>query len=200
MPSAGINGLSVAVLTAGGLLVYAGFRGVSPAQALKDISTGQPAPVTSAPAVISGASVGASPAASGSGPIGSVSAAAAKYANDKYSQARRQQPGWSDCSSFCDKILEDVGIPPPVKWASTANYRMQTTWKKIALADAQPGDVAVNSHHMVMITGAAGASAIGQQNPRVNVRTGTVNQLIDSFSVYRYKGPSNRAGQSREKP
>jgi cell wall-associated NlpC family hydrolase len=196
MPSPGISGLSVAVLTAGGLLVYAGFRGISPAQALKDVSTGKPAPVASIPAVIS-TGMGSAPIPGGSGPTGSVAAAAAKYANDKYSQARRTQSGWSDCSSFCDKILEDVGIPPPVKWASTANYRMQTTWKKIALADAQPGDVAVNSHHMVMITGAAGASAIGQQNPRVNVKTGTVSQLIDSFSVYRYKGPSTKVGKSR---
>jgi hypothetical protein len=175
--------LSVAVATAGGLLVYAGFRGINPVQALRDLSTGTapalatPGPVTLVPqdAVGSVGSVAGSAALGGA-----VAAVAQKYRADRYSQLYRTRTGWSDCSSFCDKILTDLGIDPPVKWAATANYRAAKDWERVALADTQPGDVAINSHHMVMITAAGGAAAIGQQNPRVNVRTGTVQNLMSN--------------------
>lgn len=180
----GISGLSIALATGGGILVYAGFRGVNPIQALRGISGGNPPAVSSTP--VSFGSVVAGAAAAGLG--ATVSSAAAKYTGDKYSQAKRTQKGWSDCSSFCDKILTDIGIPPPVKWASTSNFRITGEWKTIPLSQTMPGDIAVNSHHMVMITAPGGTAAIGQQNPRVNVRTGSVNNLIDSYVCKRYIG------------
>lgn len=200
MASAGISGLAVAAATAGGVLVYAGFKNLSPVAALRQISGGKPAPVTStgtqlaavaASAVAGGgtglgnAAAGAASAAGGAG----VLTAAQKYINDKYSQSRRTQKGWSDCSSFADKVLSDVGIPPPVKWAATPNYRISGEWKNIPLAQARPGDIAINSHHMVVVTAAGGVAAIGQQNPRVNIRTGTVADLMSNdFVVKRYVG------------
>jgi hypothetical protein len=178
----GISGLAVAFATAGGLLVYAGFRGVNPVQALREISTGK-AGVTSHPTDLGAYQTGVALGAAVTGATGAlVSSAAQKYANDKYSQSKRTQPGWSDCSSFCDKILTDVGIPPPVKWASTANYRLSASWITVQLSETQPGDVAVSSHHMVMITASGGISAIGQQNPRVNVQSGSVASLMGSQS------------------
>lgn len=198
MASTGISGLAVAFATAGGILVYAGLKNQSPIAALKQISGGSPEPVTSAGTQLgsavadaglggSGGSVGA--VAGGAAAGAGVLAAAQKYAADKYSQARRTQTGWSDCSSFADKVLRDIGIPPPVKWASTANYRISGEWKNIPLAQARPGDIAINSHHMVLVTGNGGTSAIGQQNPRVNVRTGTVaNLMSNDFVVKRYVG------------
>lgn len=49
-----------------------------------------------------------------------------------------------------------------------------------------PGDVAVSSHHMVLVTAQGGTAAIGQQNPTVNVRTGSVANLMGS-QTYVYK-------------
>lgn len=183
----GISGLAVAFATAGGILVYAGFRGVNPIQALRDVSSGSPAGITSNPVSVA-SQLGTAVATVTPGIIATgVSAAAQKYADDKYSQARRTQPGYSDCSSFCDKILRDIGIKPPVTWAATANFRMSPEWKNIPLKDTMPGDIAINSHHMVMITAAGGSAAIGQQNPRVNVRTGTVaNLMSNDFVCKRY--------------
>lgn len=197
MPSAGLSGIAVAVAGIGGVVMYAGFRGISPIEALQQIASGKPAAIantsTQLTTPISGIAIqGVNDAlaqSAAAGPLASrITAAAAAYMGDQYSQLRREQPGWSDCSSFCDKILTDCGVPPPVKWASTANYRLSSTWKKIPADQAQPGDVAVSSHHMVMVTGAGGATAIGQQNPRVNVREGSVKSLMgsQSYSYYRY--------------
>lgn len=192
MAGGGISGLAVAFAAAGGLLVYAGLKGLSPIGALKDVSGGKPSGVVDRSTSLQGADLSATPVtgAIGGAVLGAsraaTVAAANRYAGDKYSQARRTQPGYSDCSSFCDKAFTDAGIPPPVKWASTANYRISPHWVNIKLSESLPGDIAINSHHMVLITGAGGSSAIGQQNPRVNVRTGTVNQLIDNYVVKRY--------------
>jgi len=189
----GISGLAVAFAAAGGLLVYAGLKNLSPAAALRDVSTGRPSPVpdigvelsgAAAGAAVGGLPVGAGGAAAAAG--GAVAAAATKYMADRYSQLRRTRPGWSDCSSFADKVLTDVGIRPPTKWASTANYRASPEWVTIAREQARPGDIAVSGGHMVLVTGNGGSSAIGQQNPRVNVRTGTVAQLMGS-QTYVYK-------------
>lgn len=182
MAGNGISGLAVAVATAGGLLMYAGFRGTSPVQALREISTGKNLALPTGRLVtLSGVGAGSAGATGSSGALGgAVAATAQKYRADKYSMLRRTQPGWSDCSSFCDKILVDLGIDPPVKWAATANFRAASTWERVELKDTQPGDVAINSHHMVMITAPGGTAAIGQQNPRVNVRTGTVQNLMSN--------------------
>lgn len=183
----GISGLAVAIATAGGILVYAGFRGVNPVKALRDVSSGNPPPVEDKKTDLGAYEMGTAVAGALPGIIGTaVSAAAQKYVGDKYSQARRTQPGWSDCSSFSDKILTDIGIPPPVKWASTANYRISPEWKTIPAAQSKPGDIAISSHHMVLVTAAGGTAAIGQQNPRVNVRTGSVANLMGGQS-YVYK-------------
>jgi hypothetical protein len=200
MPSGpGVSGLAVAIATAGGLLVYAGFRGTTPVQALRDLSTGT-APGLAAGGPVQLQASGALGAAAAGGAVlgGSVAAAAQKYRADKYSQLRRQQTGWSDCSSFCDKILRDLGVPPSPLWSSTANYRSSKDWERIPLADTQPGDVAINSHHMVMITAAGGTAAIGQQNPRVNVRTGTVQNLMsnDFYCLRRRTGRGIAKGGS----
>lgn len=186
----GLSGISVAVATVGGILVYAGFRGVSPLDALRSISTGNPAAVAKTGVDITGVSstpVSGAVQSTVSGALGGViSSAAAKYSGDKYSQLKRTQPGFSDCSSFADKVLTDVGIPPPVKWASTANYRLNSHWVTIPASQAMPGDVAVSSHHMVLVTAQGGTAAIGQQNPTVNVRTGSVANLMGS-QTYVYK-------------
>lgn len=190
MAGKGIPGLAVALAAAGGILAYAGFRNQNPLQALKEISGGKPAPVETKTVDLGFYQAGSAVAgAAGVAATAGVAGAAQKYANDQYSQARRTQPGWSDCSSFCDKILTDIGIPPPVKWASTANYRISPEWQTIPLSETKPGNIAVNSHHMVMILSAGGDQAIGQQNTRSDVRRGSVRDLMgSSFVCKRYVG------------
>jgi hypothetical protein len=186
--SNGVNGVAVAVATFGGVLVYAGFRGVSPLQALRDVTSGSPPPVvgnpTDAPVPATAGSSGQS--GFGDGKRGTVVAAAQKYVGDQYSQAKRTQAGYSDCSSFVDKVLKDAGIKPPFSaWANTANYRMSPEWKTIPASQAQPGDIAISSGHMVLVTGAGGTSAIGQQNSKTDVRTGVVGNLFSTPYVYK---------------
>lgn len=190
----GISGVSVALAAAGGILIYAGFKNMSPVGALRDVSTGKPSGISNVSTDLSaGVSLaqGAVSVAQGA----AVLSVASKYEKDKYSQARRTQTGWSDCSSFCDKILTDMGIPTPVKWASTANFRISGSWVNIPLADTKPGDIAINSHHMVMITASGGAAAIGQQNTNVNVRTGTVKDLMSNDYVCKRYTPASGKGK-----
>lgn len=198
MASNGISGTAVGIAAFGAVLAYAGFRGESPLQSLRNIASGKPAPVESKPTEITGAIPGFSSNNTGRN---SVVAAAQKYVNDKYSQAKRTQPGYSDCSSFVDKALTDAGISPPqAKWASTANYRLSPEWVNTTKTSSGPGDIAVSGSHMVLITGAGGTSAIGQQNPRVNVRTGSVESLMTNTGTYVYKTFKGYGGLSITDP
>lgn len=183
--SGGINGLSIGVTTVGVVLVYAGFRGVSPLTVFKEVSGGKLPPVAGKPTT--DPATGVTPPSSGFGDSrrAAVVAAAQKYTGDIYSQAKRTQPGFSDCSSFVDKALRDAGIAPPMNpWANTALYRISPEWKKIPASQVHPGDIAISSSHMVLITAAGGAAGIGQQKPNVNVRTGNMATLFGSQTYW----------------
>lgn len=189
----GVSGTAVAVVTAGAVLAYAGLRGVTPLQALRDISSGKPPAVTSVPTALVDSGDTSSENVSGSVVSGSRSAVVAgaeSFSGDTYSQAKRRQTGFSDCSSFVDKALKAAGIQPPTDpWATTGMYRLSSQWKTIPAAQAQPGDIAVSLGHMVLVTGSGGSSAIGQQRTGENVRTGPVSSLFSTSYVYRtYKG------------
>lgn len=195
MASNGLSGVAVGFMAIGGVLVYAGYRGVSPAQALKDIGSGKPPGVASSPTQLeytagTGNWADSSNAGTGStggtrGPAGSVTAAAQRYIGDKYSQLRRTQNGYSDCSSFVDKILTDIGVPPPTKWASTVNYASSPEWKTIPRDEAMAGDIALAVGHIVILTGPRGQTAIGQQNSKTNVRSGSVDSLMSRAYVFK---------------
>jgi hypothetical protein len=196
--SAGISGTAVGVATLGAVLAYAGFRGVSPLQALRDIASGKPPTVASNPTTISNAGAGGSL----SGSLRqSVVAAAQTFKSDTYSQAKRTQVGFSDCSSFVDKALKAAGIKPPQSdWASTANYRLSPEWVTTQMASSGPGDVAVSASHMVLITSAGGQSAIGQQRPGRNVQEGTTTTLMTGTGSYVFKTYKGYGGVSITNP
>jgi len=178
--SGGINGLSIGVITAGVTLVYAGFRGVSPLQVFKEVSDGKLEPVKGKPTTDPTPGVSL-PSGFGDSRRAAVVAAAQKYTGDIYSQLKRTQSGYSDCSSFVDKALRDAGIAPPMNpWANTALYRISPEWKTIPASQVQPGDIAISAAHMVLITAAGGTAGIGQQRPNVNVRTGNMATLFGS--------------------
>lgn len=181
--SGGLNGLSVAVTTVGAALVYAGFRGVSPLQVFKEVSSGSLPPVAGKPTQDAVPGVTPPPSGFGDARRSAVVAAAQKYTADLYSQAKRTQPGYSDCSSFVDKALKDAGIAPPRDpWANTAMFRISPDWRTIPASQVQPGDIAISAAHMVLITAAGGTAGIGQQRPSVNVRTGNMATLFGSQS------------------
>lgn len=192
----GIPGTAVAVATLGAVLVYAGLRGVSPLQALRDAAGGKPPPVKgtpTAPAVIT-----SPPSASGftDARRGAVVSAATLYMKDQYDQLRRRQIGFSDCSSFVDKCLHKAGIKPPGDpWANTANYRASGEWQTIEAPQVEPGDIAISISHMVLITGKGGTTGVGQQKPFVNVKTGSMRDLFGSqvYVFKTYKGYSHPA-------
>lgn len=205
-PSGAVSGTALGVISVGGLLIYAGFMGVNPIQALALVASGHPTSPTSKPADIAADVTereSTEPEATGgenvSGLRGAVVSASGKYVNDKYSQAKRTQAGWSDCSSFVDKCLKDAGIAPPQSpWASTANYRASGAWKNIAKSAAQPGDIAISSHHMILITQGGGNFGIGQETEGVNVKTGTPAQLFgkQTYVFKTWTGYATPTGQT----
>ena len=113
----------------------------------------------------------------GTGKRAEVVAAAKSFAGDKYSQAKRWQHGFSDCSSFVGKALKKAGIKPPGISVVTS-YRISKHWKLIGASQVQPGDIAYTFHHMVLMTGKG--HGIGQQRPGVNVRSGSLRTLFGS--------------------
>lgn len=180
MASSGVNGLSVGVVTVGGLMIYAGIRGVTPLQALRDVSSGRPPRLPDGPTVVT---TGGNVAQLGQGASASVLVAAKSiYAGDKYSRLRRTDNGFSDCSSFVDKAYHAAGVALPdgrMAWPNTTAFATAPAWTTISLAQTEPGDIAVVSgKHMVMITAPGGTEAIGQQNKQTNVKTGSLDTLF----------------------
>jgi cell wall-associated NlpC family hydrolase len=195
MAKSGISGLAVALAAGGGVLAYAGFRGIGVAAALREISSKSgPVGLKNSGLDLSGDVVASTPIAGAATGIASsavggiVTSAAQPYLGDKYSQARRRDAGYSDCSSFVYKILRDVGLPPTVAWSNTSNYHVDPKFKTVPLAQAQPGDLALSAGHVVILTGSGGANApaIGQQNTRENVRSGTVAGLMPTPYVIKH--------------
>lgn len=193
-PTTGISGIGAAIIGGGAVLAYAGFRGVSPLQALKDIASGDP-PSIEGKRYLRGR-IDPSSASAGSSTNSLVQAAMA-FKNDQYSQGRRWQEGYSDCSSFVGKALKKIGITPP-GGSTTWSYLSSPQWRKIARSEAQAGDLAVNATHMAIFID--NATGIGQQNPRRNVQSGPIDELMSGTGGYtclRYVG-STGSGRSAE--
>lgn len=196
MATQGISGVGLAVATAGGLLVYAGFRNINPIAALREIASGNPQAIQSSTANLAGifdsggATSGLVPlpgdatAANSSSPL---VRAAYSFRGDKYSQAKRWQNGYSDCSSFVGKSLKKIGITPP-GGSVTGSYLASPSWTKISRTDARAGDIAVNTSHMAIFS--SNVNGIGQQNSRRNVQMDTMANLMSgtgSYTCLRYK-------------
>lgn len=179
----GIPGAAVALAATGGILVYAGLADLTPLQALRQVTSGRPAPVVSkVPAVsasaVLGASAGAVSAATGGNRL---VAATAAYTGDRYSQPRRWEPGFSDCSSFVGKAFKAIGITPP-GFSTTWEYLAWPKLHGIAPGSEAAGDLVVTTAHMIIVTGPG--HGIGQQNSRDNVQTGPISALIGGDLVY----------------
>lgn len=177
---------SVLLATAGGILVYAGFVDRSPLDAVRLLGSGKPPSIPNKssidPTGLSGLSGGiASASATSGGGLSALPRACATFAGDLYSQPRRNQPGYSDCSSFVGKGLTLIGVKPP-PGSTTPSYLASREWKRIQASDVQAGDLAVALNHMVVCYG--NGNGIGQQNPRSNVQQGSVDELMYGNKPY----------------
>lgn len=187
-------------------MIYAGFSNVNPLTALKEVASGKPTSVRnegvdpasfSMPGVSGGgiqgfveggiAQADYADAVSGEG-LPTLPRAAEKFANDRYSQAKRWQPGYSDCSSFVGKSLKQIGIKPP-GGSTTTTYLLSKEWTQIPASDVMAGDLACAINHVAICYG--NGYAIGQQSTRRNVQRGKVSDLMygnTPFVYLRYVG------------
>jgi cell wall-associated NlpC family hydrolase len=192
-------------MTAGAVLAYAGLRGVSPLDVLRNLGAGKLPAVPDRPAStgnphllsdLGAQFMGAAQAAVGAHP--EFVAAAEHYASDRYSEMMRAAPGYSDCSSFVCKAMRDCGVTDAVVagWPrTTITLKTWTSMHQVDSASAGAGDLAISdtnggAAHVVMLTGPG--TAIGQQNSRENVQTGPLSNLMTvPYHIYRYTGASH---------
>ena len=112
-------------------------------------------------------------AGAGAGPA--LVRAALGHAGERYSQTRRWDSGFSDCSSFVGKSLRDIGIaPPPLSLA--ASYVAWPKLAKVPRSAVAIGDLIANVNHIIIATGPN--DAIGQQNSNQNVQRGKIENLM----------------------
>lgn len=206
--SGGISGIAVAVAAAGGVLMYAGFQGMNPLEALREITSGQSKALSGSQAsfvhdasahTVTGGSMGGLGAGGGvvaaSYITGTASAtgkalaqAALNHQNEKYSQAKRWQTGYSDCSSFVGKAFKDIGIAPP-GGSVTGSYLTWSKLKTVSKSSIQTGDILCSAGHVAIAL--SPTTAIGQQNARRNVEIGPISSIMantGSWYPRRYVG------------
>ena len=189
MPSAQLSGTAVALATAGGLLVYAGLRGVGLSDSLREIASGKPQPIRATGATWS-TSTGS--AGVGTRTVGTVTGvrlveAARRHQTERYSQARRWQSGYSDCSSFVGKSFKDIGVTIPVIF-TTSGLATWRALRRIDRSEVAAGDIVLApGRHVILAT--SNTDGIGQQNRRRNVQSGPIGSLINGPLIYlRYVG------------
>lgn len=192
-----ISGIGVAAVSVGALLIYAGLNKTNPLAALKEIASGSPRAVSTeststASTSLSGGSGPSSTPSKGSGGLSGLAAVAYnKYSGDQYSQAKRGQSGYSDCSSFVSKAIRAYvpGFPLMV----TGGFLFNPDWVTVGDKNARPGDVAVNGSHMVIVGGRNSSGAlvgVGQQRPGRDVQVDTIKNLMTgtgSYLIRRYR-------------
>jgi len=200
MAQGGIPGIAVGMAGAAALLIYAGFQGVDPLTALRDVATGKPKGLAEKAAARtalyegvgveggSGGGVAQASLAGVSGPHPEFVNAAAGHAHEVYSQLKRWQPGYSDCSSFVAKSMRAAGIDVDNK--NTTGFMAWPYLKRISKSEIGRGDLLINHTHMAIALD--GQRAIGQQNKNRNVATGSFEAIMMNtgpWSAYRYVGP-----------
>lgn len=187
------GGVTLAAL--GGLAIWSGLANSSPLHTLTSLFAGSPVKIgtPNGPTIVDAGSTTTSSGTSGGGvgPAGTVVpgvsntgtlvlAATNQFAGDQYATAlsgKRNDPGWSDCSSFVAKCMIAAGIAHPAGWTggnypTTVSFGAWGALKGVTDGTVEPGDILlVPGAHMALVIDAN--NAIGQENPSVNVRTGS---------------------------
>jgi cell wall-associated NlpC family hydrolase len=183
--SAGISGTAVGVISAGALISYAGFRGVSLSQAMRDLVTGTPPALSRTGTITSTSGTGTT---TGTGGGAALVTAAMTHRGERYSQARRWQTGFSDCSSFVGKSFRDIGITPPAG-STTVTLRAWPALRRVGRDELAAGDLIWVPGHVTIAVD--NRTAIGQQSRKANVQIGPITALMPSLfapTYLRYKG------------
>ncbi|SCD38047.1 NlpC/P60 family protein [Streptomyces sp. DvalAA-14] len=181
------------VAAVGGVIVFAGFTGASPVQALRDLSTGRPTPVSTASTTAAATPTQASFTGAGGAGHPEFVQAALNRGGEVYSQSKRWADGFSDCSSFVGKVLKDCGITPPGA-SVTMSYRTWRALTTVSRSDIVIGDLLCGTGHIAIAMG--GGYAIGQQRTGVNVKVDTIDNIMYGQTgwVPRRYGGSSSAG------
>lgn len=200
MASGGISGVAVALASAGGILLYAGFQGQSPIDALRDITSGKTKALEPSSVQFTNDPTNLAARAGGAGAVqadftgsssdvgGRIVAAAAAHKSERYSQAKRWETGFSDCSSFVGKSLKDAGITPP-GGSVTLSFLTWGRLKTVSRDAIQAGDILCGPGHVAIAL--SPTHAVGQQNSRQNVRVDTIGNIMwgqPSWVPRRYVG------------
>lgn len=157
MPSAGLSGLSVAVIAAGGVLLTAAIRNQTPTDMLKTVLKRPVSGTTLGPPLASSVSgvvlAGAINSAVGDA-ISGVNGAtlvdeARKHLGAKYVFGA-VGPTTFDCSGFVVYCLRHTLIPscPRFTTYTASAFLAKQGWKKVAPAQFASGDIIIRTGHM----------------------------------------------------
>lgn len=122
--------------------------------------------------------------------VGSKSSnAALNYAKSKigmrYSQGRRDQEGYYDCSSLVKRSYQSLGLLPTKNYdLTTRTIAKDSHFVQINKSELRPGDVAWVSGHMALYAG--NGKTVEAMNPSMGVRQGNLGSRFTRF--YRVKG------------
>jgi cell wall-associated NlpC family hydrolase len=208
------KGLGYGSIALGGLLVFAGIKGYSLAQATQDLIQGhsplnEPVtkPISGSPA--SGNSGLTSVGVASAGAAGNaISTAALKYRGAGYVWGGSPANGvgnW-DCSSFANWVCgHDVGLPipgyPAGGYAGASHGPVTVEWLAwsglVTVGhdgrSAQAGDLAIWQTHMGICLGPD--SMISAQTPSSGTQISTINNFIpEILFIRRYKANAGTAG------
>lgn len=200
----GISGIAVGVAAAGGVLLYAALRDVSPLQAIKDIASGSPEPVkSSVPSwANSGTGVGASNLpgygqtggggvwAVGDGPNAWLAKTAVTQIGVPYVWGGNTPSGF-DCSGLVQWSFAQNGISAP-----RTTYT-QVVWSKlrsISRAQVAAGDLIYSSGHVVIALN--NTTCVAAQHTGTNVKTLAISAAFSApiIAYKRYIGSTTPSG------
>lgn len=174
----GLSGKAVALAAAGGLLVYAGLRGETPLDSLREVLTGKPGPIPEGkPVTVSefggGTFEDAAPAASG------TAGKAAQIATQQVGKPYRwgaTGPGAFDCSGLIVYAYRQAGANMPRYWSGA--FLTSSMFRKISRGDVAAGDVCWKPGHVALATG--NNSIVEAPRTGIPVRT----RELTGFTVY----------------